>query len=85
MDFQDIANDGVPELTIRLTLNIAFSSFDIFGCRDGEYHLLLSTPSNGPGYAPIIVSIDDNNKNGVTERGIEYDYQPRTLASISHC
>lgn len=74
MAFQDFTNDGVPELAIRLTLNTSFSSFDIFGCQDGEYHLLLSIPSNGLGYAPIIVSIEDNNKNSVPELTILEGY-----------
>ena len=67
MAFQDFTNDGVPELALRLTLNIASTPFDIFGCKDGEYQVLLSITSNGLGYAPIIFSIEDTNKNGILE------------------
>ena len=74
MVFQDFSNDGVPELAIRLSLFISLNPFDIFGCQNGKYHLLLSIPSNGQGYAPIIYSIDDNNKNGIPELTILEGY-----------
>ena len=67
MAFQDFTNDGVLELALRLTLDISSTPFDIFGCRDGEYHLLLSIPSNGLGYAPSIFAIEDNNRNNIPE------------------
>jgi hypothetical protein len=65
--FRDFTNDGVPELALRLTVNIASTTFDIYGCKDGKYEVLLSIPSNGLGYAPILFSIEDNNKNGIPE------------------
>ena len=65
MAFRDFTNDGVPELALRLTVGL--TTFEIFGCGDGEYHELLSIPSNGLGYAPILFSIEDNNKNGIPE------------------
>ena len=65
MAFRDFTNDGVPELALRLTVGL--TTFDIFGCEDGEYQVLLSIPSNSLGYAPILFSIQDNNKNGIPE------------------
>src|SRR5688572_20085374 len=65
--FRDFTNDGVPELALRLTVNIASTSFEIYGCRDSEYEVLLSIPSNGLGYAPILFSIEDNNNSGIPE------------------
>jgi hypothetical protein len=65
--FRDFTNDGVPELAIREALTISSTPFEIFGCRDGEYQVLLSIPSNGLGYAPILFSSEDNNKNGIPE------------------
>ena len=72
--FQDFTNDGVPEVAIRSTLNISSTPFDIFGCKDGVYQLLLSIPSNGLGYAPIIFVIEDNNKNDIPELTILAGY-----------
>ncbi|MEW6285386.1 MAG: hypothetical protein AB1509_04090 [Chloroflexota bacterium] len=72
--FQDFTNDGVPEVAIRLTLNISSTPFDIFGCKNGVYQLFLSIPSNGLGYAPIIFAIEDNNKNGIPELTILEGY-----------
>lgn len=74
MAYQDFTNDGVPELAIRLTLNISSTPFDIFGCKDGIYQLLLSIPYYGFGYAPIIFSAKDNNKNGIPELTILTGY-----------
>lgn len=65
MAFQDFTNDGVPDLALRLTIGLTYLS--IFGCKDGEYQELLSIPSNGLGYAPILFSTEDNNKNGIPE------------------
>ena len=65
MALRDLTNDGVPELALRLTVGL--TTFDIFGCEDGEYQVLLSIASNGLGYAPILFSIEDNNKNGIPE------------------
>jgi hypothetical protein len=65
--FRDFTNDGVPDLALRLIAGIESASFEIFSCKDGEYHVLLSIPSNSLGYAPIFFSIEDNNKNGIPE------------------
>ena len=72
MALRDFTNDGVPELALRLTIGL--TTFEIFGCGDGEYHELLSIPSNGLGYAPIFFSIEDNNKNGIPELTILAGY-----------
>ncbi len=72
--FRDLTNDGAPELAVRLAVSIASTSFEIFGCRDGEYQVLLSIPSNSLGYAPILFSIEDNNKNGIPELTILAGY-----------
>ena len=67
MVFRDFTNDGIPELALRLTVGLTITTFDIFGCRDRKYQDLLSIPSNGLGFAPIIFSAEDNNKNGIHE------------------
>ena len=72
MALRDLTNDGVPELALRLTVGL--TTFDIFGCRDGEYQVLLTIPSNGLGYAPILFAIEDNNKNAVPELTILTGY-----------
>lgn len=74
MAFQDFTNDGVPELALRLTLYVSSVSFAIFGCRDGVYQQLLDISSIRLGYAPIIFSIEDNNKNGIPELTILEGY-----------
>ena len=59
--YQDLTNDGIPELAIGAT------SFYIFGCRDGFFETLLVLPPDGYLSPPSIIEVDDYNKNGIDE------------------
>ncbi len=63
--FQDITNDGIPELIIAK--NAVFAHFFyIFGCVHGGYKTFISEDVGGMG-GPKILSIKDVNNDGVVE------------------
>jgi len=59
--FQDLTNDGEPDLAIRAT------SFYIFGCKGGKYERLFELGPDGLLNPPAITAIQDANKNGIPE------------------
>jgi hypothetical protein len=58
---QDFTNDGTPDLAIGIT------AFYIFGCRNGRYETLLEIETNQHLSPAAIISIEDNNHNGIPE------------------
>jgi hypothetical protein len=60
--YQDFTNDGVPELAFVSDL------FNIFGCNDGQYQVILpQTYIDGFLDPYYIVDIKDGNRNGIPE------------------
>lgn len=59
----DVTGDGVPELVLR---NL---SINIIGCDNGSYKTLLQY---GAGYAPIILAVQDVNRDGNPEIVLTY-------------
>lgn len=58
----DVTSDGVPELLLPS------GYLSIFGCQDGKYVSLLDlAPTEGTGYEPVTLNIQDLNQNGVPE------------------
>ena len=58
----DVTGDGVPELLLPS------GYLSIFGCQDGKYvNLLDLAPTEGTGYEPVTLNIQDLNQNGVPE------------------
>jgi hypothetical protein len=61
-DFQDVNDDGIPELVLTAT------SFYIFGCKDGKYAVLFEIP---PDVYPIpgdaLIAVKDINRDGIPE------------------
>ena len=58
----DVTGDGVPELLLPS------GYLSIFGCADGKYVSLLDlAPTEGTGYEPVTLNIQDLNQNGVPE------------------
>ena len=58
---QDLTNDGIPEFVSRVF------EFSIYGCQRGTYQNLLTLPPDGYFRTPTIVSIADENQNGMPE------------------
>ena len=60
--FQDLTNDGIPELAMVAKV------FYIFGCQDGEYQILYEqTDVDGYLSSYYVTHILDGNRNGVPE------------------
>jgi len=59
--FQDLTNEGLPELAMSAVF------FYIFGCRNGRYETLLEIQPDSYLQPSQIISIKDNNYNGVPE------------------
>jgi tetratricopeptide (TPR) repeat protein len=58
--YQDLTNDGAPEIVI------SFGGLFILGCEDGKYQALLAV-ANDPTFDPAIAEIQDLNLNGIPE------------------
>ncbi|MBI5351422.1 MAG: hypothetical protein HZB50_02160 [Chloroflexi bacterium] len=72
--YEDLTNDGVPELIVR---NWYKDSVSVYGCQNGEYKNLLIVVGRGVEATPEIIAIQDLNHNGVKELVIEM--------TASHC
>jgi hypothetical protein len=59
--YQDLTNDGVPEIVVSL------GPLYVFGCQDGKYQTLLATEQSGHLAPQQIVAINDLNENGIPE------------------
>ncbi len=59
--YQDLTNDGIPELGLRE------EGFYIFGCKDGKYQILIFFLRDPNLYVPSFTEIGDYNQNGIDE------------------